>query len=74
MQRGSGMSIFDRFKSKAEQFVGDAKEKIGELTGNDELGAEGKADQAVGEAKEAGHELEDTVTGAVEDVKGKLTS
>lgn len=68
------MSIFDKFKSKAEQVVGEAKEKFGELTGNDGLAREGQADQAVGEAKEAGHALKDKVTDAVNDVKGKLTN
>lgn len=63
------MSIFDRFKSKAEQLVGDAKEKIGDLTGNEELADSGKTDQLTGEAKEAGHELKDKAAGAVEDPK-----
>lgn len=68
------MSIFDKAKDKAEQLIGDAKEKIGELTGNEQLQAEGKKDQVVGEVKETGHDLRDKAAGAVDDLKDKFNS
>ncbi|GAB3509912.1 hypothetical protein GCM10027521_66120 [Amycolatopsis cihanbeyliensis] len=68
------MSVFDKAKDKAEQAVGSAKEKLGELTGNEELTDSGKADQTSGEAKEAGHELKDKASGAVQDVKDKFSN
>ena len=67
------MSVFDKAKDKAEQLVGDVKEKVGELTGNDKLQAEGKKDQVVGGAKEAGHDLRDKAAGVVDDAKDKLS-
>ncbi|AHH93592.1 CsbD family protein [Kutzneria viridogrisea] len=67
------MSVFDKAKDKAEQLIGEAKEKIGELTGNDKLQAEGKKDQVVGEVKEAGHDLRDKAAGVVDEVKDKLS-
>lgn len=63
------MSIFDRFKSKAEQLVGDAKEKMGDLTGAEGLADSGKMDQLAGEVQEVGQE----VTDKAGDAKDKLT-
>jgi uncharacterized protein YjbJ (UPF0337 family) len=71
-RRGFLMSFLDKAKDKAEQLVGDAKEKIGELTGNDSLRAEGQGEQAAGHVKEAGHDLKDKAAGAAEDVKDKF--
>ena len=67
------MSIFDKVKDKAEQFIGEAKEKIGQMTGNENLEDAGKRDQLSGEVKEAGHDLRDKAAGAAEDVKDKLS-
>ena len=53
------MSAMDKAKNKAEELVGDAKEKIGEVTGNDSLEAEGKRDQASGNIKQAGEKIKD---------------
>ena len=53
------MSAMDKAKNKAEELVGDAKEKIGEVTGNDSLEAEGKRDQASGNLKQAGEKIKD---------------
>ncbi|MBM7771312.1 uncharacterized protein YjbJ (UPF0337 family) [Actinokineospora baliensis] len=66
------MSVFDKAKDKAEQVVGEVKEKLGHATGNRDLEASGKADQVSGEAKEAGHTLRDKVAGAVHDAKDRL--
>jgi uncharacterized protein YjbJ (UPF0337 family) len=66
------MSIFDKAKDKAEQLIGEAKEKIGHMTGNESLENAGKRDQLSGEIKESGHELRDKVAGAVDDAKDKV--
>lgn len=67
------MGIFDKVKDKAEQLIGEAKEKIGQLTGNESVENAGKRDQLSGEVKEAGHDLRDKAAGAVNDVKDKFT-
>jgi uncharacterized protein YjbJ (UPF0337 family) len=67
------MGILDKARDKAEQLIGEAKEKIGQMTGNESLEDAGKRDQLSGEAKEAGHNLRDKVAGAVHDVKDKLS-
>ncbi len=67
------MSVFDQAKDKAEQLIGEAKEKIGKLTGNEDLEAAGERDQVVGEVKEAGHDLRDKAADAVQDVKDKFS-
>lgn len=63
------MSFLDKAKDKAEQLVGEVKDKVGELTGNDELRMEGKGEQAAGAVKEAGHDLKDKASDAVDSVK-----
>ncbi|ALU72571.1 general stress protein CsbD [Rhodococcus erythropolis R138] len=65
------MSDFiDKAKHRAEDLIGEAKEKIGNATGNDDLAAEGVADQGEAKVKEAG----DTVSDKVSDIKDKFTS
>ncbi|MDQ3404843.1 MAG: CsbD family protein [Actinomycetota bacterium] len=66
------MSIFDKAKDKAEQAIGEAKEKLGQKTGNEDLERSGQADQTTGQAKEAGHDLRDKAAGAVQDAKDKF--
>jgi uncharacterized protein YjbJ (UPF0337 family) len=66
------MSVFDKAKDKAEQLIGQAKEKIGQATGNEDLEAAGKRDQVSGEVKETGHDVRDKAAGAVHDAKDKL--
>lgn len=56
------MSFIDKAKHKAEEVVGEVKEKIGELTGNDELAAEGRKDQASGTVKQAGDSVKDAAS------------
>ncbi len=67
------MGILDKVKDKAEQIIGEAKEKLGQMTGNESLENDGKRDQLSGEVKEAGHDLRDKAAGGVEDVKDKLS-
>ena len=64
------MSFVDKAKHKAEEIIGDVKEKVGELTGNEELQAEGKKDQVSGNVKQAG----DSVKDAASDVADKFKS
>nr|CEL16348.1 hypothetical protein [Kibdelosporangium sp. MJ126-NF4]CTQ94272.1 hypothetical protein [Kibdelosporangium sp. MJ126-NF4] len=66
------MSGFDKIKDKAEQLVGKGKEKVGQLTDNEELEAAGKRDQLKGEVKEAGHDVRDKAAGAAKDAKDAL--
>jgi uncharacterized protein YjbJ (UPF0337 family) len=66
------MSFLDKAKDKAEQLIGGAKEKIGDLTGNESLKIEGQAEQASGHVKEAGHDLGDKASGTVDDLKDKF--
>ncbi|MBV8540217.1 MAG: CsbD family protein [Pseudonocardiales bacterium] len=67
------MGILDKAKDKAEQLIGEAKEKIGQLTGNESLENAGKRDQLSGEVKEAGHDLRDKAAGTVDDLKDKFS-
>lgn len=67
------MGILDKAKDKAEQLIGEAKEKIGHLTGNESLENAGKRDQLSGEIKEAGHDLRDKAAGVADDVKDKVS-
>ncbi|HEU5127124.1 MAG TPA: CsbD family protein [Glycomyces sp.] len=65
------MSGFDKAKDKAKQKMGEAKEKLGDATDNEDLENAGKRDQLAGEAKESGHDLRDKAAGAVKDFKEK---
>ncbi|MEU4801278.1 CsbD family protein [Actinosynnema sp. NPDC023587] len=66
------MGVFDQAKDKAEQLIGEAKEKLGQKTDNEDLEASGKKDQTVGEVKETGHDLRDKAAGSVQDAKDKF--
>lgn len=72
-ERARYVGILDKVRDKAEQLFGEAKEKLGQMTGNESLENAGKRDQLSGEAKEAGHDLRDQAAGAAEDVKDKLS-
>lgn len=66
------MGVFDKAKDKAEQLVGDAKERMGRATDDEEMEDAGKRDQLSGEAKETGHDLRDKAAGAVHDAKERM--
>ncbi|WP_156755160.1 CsbD family protein [Actinokineospora pegani] len=66
------MSAFDKMKDKAEQALGQAKEKLGQSTDNRDLENSGKKDQVAGEAKETGHDVRDKAAGVAHDAKDKL--
>ncbi len=66
------MGILDKVKDKAEQLIGEAKEKIGQMTGNESVENAGKRDQLSGQVKETGHDLRDKAAGAADEAKDKL--
>ena len=55
----------DNIKHKAEEGLGAAKEKFGDVTDNEDLQAEGEADQTKANVKQAGDKVKD----AAENVK-----
>ena len=57
---------------KTDQMKGQAKEAVGDLTGNKDLKSEGKADRQAGEVKEKVGKVEEMVDDAVDKVKGVL--
>ncbi len=58
---------------RIEDMTGRAKEAVGDLTGNDELKAEGEADRAKAEVHKAVDDVADTAKGAIDAIKDKLT-
>jgi uncharacterized protein YjbJ (UPF0337 family) len=57
---------------KTEQMKGQAKQSIGDLTGDKDLKAEGTADRQAGEVKEKVGKVEEKVDEAIDKVKGVL--
>jgi uncharacterized protein YjbJ (UPF0337 family) len=55
---------------KADQMKGQAKEAVGDLTGNKDLKAEGTADRRAGEVKEKVGKAEEKVDETIEKARG----
>jgi uncharacterized protein YjbJ (UPF0337 family) len=55
------MGILDKFKNKGEAAKGDAKQKVGEALGNEQMQAEGKVGSAKGNLKQAGEKVKDAI-------------
>jgi uncharacterized protein YjbJ (UPF0337 family) len=53
------MGTMDKMKDKAEAAKGEAKQKVGDATDNEQWQAEGKADQVKGNLKQAGEKVKD---------------
>ncbi|HWL35126.1 MAG TPA: CsbD family protein [Frankiaceae bacterium] len=53
------MGFDDKLKNKTQELTGDAKEKVGDWTGDESMQAEGKKDQAAGNLKQAGENIKD---------------
>lgn len=70
MERGS-MGFDDRLGNKGEEVAGRAKEAMGAASDNDELRREGKADQASAGLKDKVEDVKDTVTDAIDNLRGK---
>ena len=76
------MTFFEKAKDKAEQLIGDAEEKVGQMLGLEDPENAKKHDPWTGEVTEAGHDLrddatasavdQDTTAGAVDDAKGHV--
>ncbi|MDN5805773.1 MAG: CsbD family protein [Brevibacterium sp.] len=63
------MGFDDKFDNKTDEFSGKAKETIGDVTGDDELKAEGSADEVKGKTKQVGEQIKDLG----KDVKDKFS-
>ena len=68
-----GAGTGDKAEGKIDELKGDAKERIGDLTGDEDLEAEGKKDElkgegkgALGTVKDAGQDLKDRAKDAVD--------
>ncbi|WP_433873289.1 CsbD family protein [Saccharopolyspora sp. CA-218241] len=57
------MATDDKAQNKADELKGQAKERIGDATGNEQWQAEGKAEQAKSSLRQAGEKIKDAVTG-----------
>ena len=64
-------STTDKLKGLANEAVGNLKEGVGKVTGNDRLVAEGKAQELKGEAQRTVGEAKDGVASVVDTVTGK---
>jgi uncharacterized protein YjbJ (UPF0337 family) len=53
------MGATDKLKDKMQATQGSAKEKVGDMTDNEQWQAEGKADKAKGNLKQAGEKVKD---------------
>jgi uncharacterized protein YjbJ (UPF0337 family) len=53
------VSIFKKFRHKAETAKGKTKKRTGRITGNRRLKTEGRADQVGGETKQATDKVKD---------------
>jgi len=58
---------------ETDKAVGRMKQAAGDLTGDDQLKAEGEADEAAGGMKEKVEDVADAARGAVDSIKDKLT-
>ena len=61
------MSSFEKAKDKAEQLIGEAEKKVGQMLGLEEREDAGKRDLLTGEVKEGGHDLRDDQATGVDD-------
>ena len=53
------MGADDKTQNKVEEIRGDAKEKVGSATGDDELRRQGERDQSKANLKQAGEKVKD---------------
>ena len=59
----------DKTKGKANELVGAARKKAGEMTGNEEMEAKGAAQQAKGDAQQAAGKMKDAAKKAADSVR-----
>ncbi|GAA3601080.1 CsbD family protein [Kineosporia mesophila] len=53
------MGTDDKFENKTDELAGKAKEKTGDVTGDQDLKDEGKAEQGKADLKQAGEKVKD---------------
>ncbi|MEU1604655.1 CsbD family protein [Micromonospora matsumotoense] len=53
------MSFTDKAKNKAQELTGAAKERIGDVTDNERMRAEGATEQSEAKARQAGEHVKD---------------
>ena len=53
------MSESDKIKNSTDSKLGKAKEKLGDVTGNEDMQAEGQADKSKADLKQAGEKVKD---------------
>ena len=61
------MGTGDKMSNKVEELKGKAKEGIGDVTGNEQMEAEGKLEQAKAQGKQGMESAKDGVAGAFND-------
>lgn len=57
------MGMDDKFQNKVDEMAGEAKEKYGDATDNEDLQAEGAVDKAKANLKQAGEKVKDAFKG-----------
>ncbi|MGY2053223.1 CsbD family protein [Methylobacterium sp. JK268] len=65
-------STTDKLKGLADQAIGNVKQGIGQVTGNDRLVAEGKAQELKGDAERAVGATKDGIASAADAIKRRL--
>jgi uncharacterized protein YjbJ (UPF0337 family) len=58
-------------KDKVQQAVGGAREKLGEVTGNRRLTADGRAQRRTAQVREIAHDLRSKARGLVRDTQAR---
>jgi uncharacterized protein YjbJ (UPF0337 family) len=58
-RRRTAVGTMDKLKDKAQALEGEGKKKVGDVTDNEQMQAEGKADQMKGDLKSAGEKVKD---------------
>ena len=58
-QRRCAMGAEDKFANKAEELKGKAKERIGDVTGDEQMEDEGQRDETKANLKQAGEKIKD---------------
>ncbi|MDI1466092.1 CsbD family protein [Catellatospora sp. KI3] len=64
----------DEAKHEGQELLGKAKEKLGDLTDNHSLQAEGLADQAKAKVNQAGDDVRDALRGRDQDEEDEARS
>ena len=62
----------EKLKAKLDQAAGSLKEKVGKVTGDKKLEAEGFVDKTIAKGKELADDAKETVEGVVDSMKDKL--